>query len=125
MNRAQQGFTLLESVIALAILAIALAAVLRATSSSISHVDALRYRLLADWIAQDRIALHTGRGDWLPVGQQQGEAVQAGIDYVWREDISATPNPAFRRIEVSVAAKDEPEQSLRRLSGYLVQFPRR
>src|SRR5665647_926391 len=64
----QAGFTLLESLIALAILAIALAAVLHATSASTSHVDALRQRLLADWVAQNRLALHAGRGDWLSVG---------------------------------------------------------
>ena len=125
MPQSERGFTLLESLVALAILAIALAAVLRATSASTGHVEALRQRLLADWVAQNRIALHAGRGDWLPTGSQQGEETQAGIKYLWREEISTTPNPAFRRIVVSVAAYDEPQLSLRHLSGYLVQFPRR
>ncbi|HEX7454538.1 MAG TPA: type II secretion system minor pseudopilin GspI [Gallionella sp.] len=123
--RSQRGFTLLESLVALAILAIALAAVLRATSASTNHIDALRQRLLADWVAQNRIALHAGRGDWLPVGSQQGDEVQAGIKFIWDEKISSTPNPAFRRIEVSVASVEEPQHALRHLSGYLVQFPRR
>ncbi len=121
----QKGFTLLESLVALAILAIALAAVLRATSAGTSHVDALRIRLLADWVAQNRLALHAGQGDWLPVGTQQGEATQAGIKFLWREQISSTPNPAFRRIEVSVSSGDEPEHALRRLNGYLVEHSRR
>lgn len=124
-SRPQSGFTLLESLIALAILAIALAAVLRATSASTSHVDALRLRLLADWVAQNRLALHAGRGDWLPVGAQQGVEVQAGLKFIWDEKISATPNPAFRRIEVSVAQENDPQHALRHLNGYLVQFPRR
>lgn len=123
-SRAQKGFTLLESLIALAILAIALAAVLRATGASTNHVDALRQRLLADWVAQNRLALHAGRGDWLPVGAQHGEESQAGLAFVWDEKISSTPNPAFRRIEVSVAARNDPQHALRHLSGYLVQFPR-
>jgi general secretion pathway protein I len=120
----QSGFTLLESLVALAILAIALAAVLRATSASTNHVDALRVRLLADWVAQNRLALHAGRGDWLPIGTGQGEETQAGIQFVWDEKISSTPNPAFRRIEVNVAISAAPQDSLRHLSGYLVQFPR-
>lgn len=120
----QKGFTLLESLIALAILAIALSAVLRATSASTNHVDALRQRVMADWVAQNRLALHAGRGDWLPVGTQQGEEVQAGITFIWNEKISSTPNPAFRRIEVNVASTEDPQQKLRHLSGYLVQFPR-
>ena len=122
--RLQSGFTLLESLIALAILAIALAAVLRATSAGTNHVDALRERLMADWVAQNRLALHAGRGDWLPVGTQQGENAQAGINFIWYEKISSTPNPAFRRIEVDVASSAAPQQMLRHLSGYLVQFPR-
>ena len=125
LRSCQKGFTLLESLVALAILAIALAAVLRATSASTSHVDALRQRLLADWVAQNRIALHLGRGDWLPVGSQQGEETQAGIKFLWHEEVSDTPNHAFRRIEVSVASAEYPQNALRHLSGYLVLFPRR
>jgi len=120
----QGGFTLLESLVALAILAIAMAAVLRATGAGTSHVDALRVRVLADWVAQNRLALHAGRGDWLPAGTAQGEQTQAGMVFLWDEKISATPNPAFRRIEVNVALSSSPHQSLRHLSGYLVQFRR-
>lgn len=121
----QKGFTLLESLVALAILAIALAAVLRATGAATNHVDALRQRVLADWVAQNRLALHAGMGDWLPTGSQQGQQTQAGITFNWQEKISATPNPAFRRIEVSVTATDDPEHALRHLTGYLVEYPRR
>lgn len=120
----QSGFTLLESLVALAILAIALAAVLRATGASTRHVDDLRVRVLADWVAQNRLALHAGRGDWLAVGSAQGEETQAGMRFIWDEKITSTPNPAFRRIEVNVAPSNAPGDSLRHLSGYLVQFRR-
>jgi general secretion pathway protein I len=125
MRRAKHtGFTLLETLVALAILAISLAAVMRATGASTSHADALRSRLLADWVAQNRLALHSAHGDWLAIGSQQGEDTQAGMQFIWTEDISGTPNPAFRRIEVSVASLDDPKHVLRKLSGYLVEFPR-
>lgn len=118
------GFTLLESLVALAILAIALAAVMRASSASINHADELRSRLLADWVAQNRLALHSARGDWMAAGIQQGEDTQAGMTFVWKEEISSTPNPAFRRIDVSVFSAQDPQHALRKLSGYLVEFPR-
>ena len=120
-NRRLVGFTLLETLVALAILAIALAAVMRATGAGINHADAMRMRVLADWVAQNRLAQHAARGDFLPPGLQNGEETQAGIQLLWQEDISVTPNPAFRRIEVSVFAPDNPEYALRRLSGFLVQ----
>lgn len=121
-----RGFTLLETLVALAILAIALAAVLRATGAATNHAADMKTRLLADWVAQNRLSLHTARGDWLPLGVQSGEESQANIQFSWTEEISATPNPAFRRIEVRVSeTSDASHFVLRRLSGYLVEVPRR
>ena len=116
-----KGFTLLETLVALAILAIALAAVMRATGAGINHAEAMRMRILADWVAQNRLAGHVARCDFLPAGVQNGEETQAGVRLIWKEEIVATPNPAFRRIEVSVSLPDDPEYALRRLSGFLVQ----
>lgn len=125
-GKGEYGFTLLETLVALAILAIALAAVLRATGAATNHAGEMRIRLLADWIAQNRLALHAARGDWLPAGTQNGEEIQAGVRLLWKEDISNTPNPSFRRIEISIT---DPAQTnshvLRRLSGYLAKVPRR
>ena len=120
----QHGFTLLEVLVALFILAITMAAVSRTSSSSIQHAEALRSRITADWVAQNRLALHQARGDWMPTGIQTGEEEQAGRIYPWREEIIATPNPTMRRIVVTVNAPDDTQHTLRELSGYLVQFPR-
>ena len=125
MNAARQpGFTLIEVLVALFILAITMAAVARTSSSSIHHAEALRTRIAADWVAQNRLALHQARGDWLPTGLQTGEEEQAGQTYPWREEIIATPNPTMRRIVISVNAPDDRQHTLRELSGYLAQNPR-
>jgi general secretion pathway protein I len=122
----QPGFTLLETLVALAILAITLAAVFRATGAATNHAEDMRIRLLADWVAQNRLALHAARGDWLPVGIQNGEEMQANIRLLWRETISSTPNPAFRRIEITVSTPEDADgYVLRRLSGYLTEGGRR
>ena len=121
----QRGFTLLETLVALAILAIALAAILRAAGAETRHAEELRLRLLADWVAQNRLVLHAARGDWIAIGTQDGEETQAGIRLLWREEISATPNPAFRRIEVTVFMPDDAQHALRKLTGFLVEQRRR
>ena len=113
------------AVAALAILAIAMGAVMRATGAGTNHAEIMRAHLLAGWVAQNRLALHAARGDWLPVSIQQGDETQAGMLLLWQETISSTPNPAFRRIEVSVSSPEDPKYALRRLSGFLVQVPRR
>ncbi len=123
-SKQSQGFTLLEVLVALAILAVCMAAVARAAGSGAGHVEAMRERTLADWVAQNRLALHTARGDWLPVGTQNGEETQAGQRFIWREEVSATPNPTMRRIMVSVYGANEPDHPLRQMTSYLVEFSR-
>jgi len=120
----QRGFTLLESLVALAILAIALAAALRASAGSTDHVEAMRTRLLADWVAQDRLALRKVRGDYPDAGSQDGEETQAGMRLLWHEEVSGTPNPAFRRVEITVSSPDDPKHVLRKLVGFLTLYRR-
>src|SRR5256885_498304 len=59
IRRASRGFTLIEILVALAIIAVALAAGLRALSQSIDSAGALKQRTLALWVAQNRIAAAT------------------------------------------------------------------
>ncbi|ADE10734.1 type II secretion system minor pseudopilin GspI [Sideroxydans lithotrophicus] len=124
MSKRSQGFTLLEVLVALAILAIAMAAVSRTASSSIQHVEALRTRVIAGWVAQNRLALHQARNDWPAPGIQSGEEKQAGLSYPWKEEVIATPNPTMRRIVVSVYAPDDAKHVLRELTGFLAEYPR-
>lgn len=119
------GFTLLEVLVALSILALSLMATLRAGAISMNNVHEIRLRQLADWVAEDRLAEHRARHDWLPVGSNTGETEQGGEHFLWEEKISPTPNLRFRRIEIRVrAAGSTPDTALAQTVGFLTQ-PRR
>lgn len=114
------GFTLLETLVALAILAIALSAAFRAVGATTGSAEGLRDRLLADWVAQNRLAELRAAGTFPPLGRNEGEAEQAGQRFEWREEVKGTPNPLFRRVEVTVFDEGG-KRSLSSLSGFAVQ----
>ncbi len=119
----KSGFTLVEVLVALAIISIALMSALRAAGQATTNVGELRSRLLAGWVAENLLAEHRARRDWLPVGIQRGSGREGGLDFVWREEVIATPNPAFRRIDVRVFATTEETHSLAHLAGFIVNAP--
>jgi general secretion pathway protein I len=101
-----RAFTLVEVLVALAIISIALLAALRAAGQGANNAAALRAHLLAGWVAENRLAEHRARIDWLPLGIQRGTAREGGRDFTWREEVIATPNPNFRRVDIFVYADD-------------------
>jgi general secretion pathway protein I len=107
--------------VALAILAVALGAGFRSIAQSADGATALKARTLALWVAQNRLALAQIETPTPAPGQRSGAATQAGAAFSWQESIGGTPNPAFRRIEISVADAAAPDHVLARLVGYLGQ----
>lgn len=117
------GFTLVEVLVALAIVSVALLAALRAAAQGTTGVDELRSRLLAGWVAENLLAEHRAREDWLPLGIRRGTGRQGGLEFAWREEVTALPHPAFRRVDVLVFASPGESRSLARLTGFVVQPP--
>jgi general secretion pathway protein I len=97
-----QGFTMIEVLVALAIIAVALAASLRAVGMLANDEAELHRRLLAGWSADNALAeLHLTRV-WPELGEQTFDCSQGNLPLTCTERVSATPNPLFRRVEVSV-----------------------
>lgn len=119
MTRRPTGFTLVEVLVALALLAVALTAGMRALAQAADGAGTLKARTLALWVAQNRLAAAQIDPAALAAGNLRGEATQAGIRFVWEARVSGTPNPAFRRLDISVAEPSAPTYALARLTGYV------
>jgi len=118
-----EGFTLIEILVALALAAVALAAGMRALAQAADGAGTLKARTLALWVAQNQLAAIQLSPQVLTRGPSQGEAVQAGIQFRWSVAVGATPNPAFRRIDVTVVEAAVPDYALARLTGYVASTP--
>jgi general secretion pathway protein I len=98
-----RGFTLVEVLVALAVLGIALGAALRAGQEGTLGFAQTRQRLLADWVAADRLAeLRAGRA-WPDPGVSEGDVEQDSQRFHWRQTVSPTPNVQFRRVAIAVS----------------------
>ena len=96
---------------------------LRAAAQGTNNVGELRSRLLAGWVAENRLAEHRARANWLPLGLQRGTASEGGIEYSWLEEVIATPNTAFRRVDIRVFAPGDESHALAHLAGFIVDVP--
>ena len=119
MKRAPPGFTLIEVLVALAIVAVALAAGMRAITQSADGASLLKAHTLALWVAENRLALAQLEDPAPPTGATQGDDMQAGVHFAWRRTVDASPNPSFRRVEIIVEQTDAPGYALARLVGYV------
>ena len=116
------GFTLLEVMIALAIVALGMMAVHTQLNRYAVGAVIIENKVLASWIASNRIAELSVAPQWPPLGQTQDEVDYARRTWIWRTQVSETPVENLRRVDVSVALADQPEQVLHTVSG-LVEPP--
>lgn len=93
---------MIEVLVALAIIAVALAASLRAVGMLASDEAELHRRLLAGWSADNALTqLHLAHS-WPEIGTTSFDCPQGNLPLTCTQRVSATPNPTFRRVEVSV-----------------------
>lgn len=96
------GFTMIEVLVALAILAIALAASLRAVGNLAVEGEELHERMLAEFSADNILVDVRLSHRWLDIGTESFDCPQGNLALKCQRTVSATPNPIFRRVEVAV-----------------------
>lgn len=119
MTRRCRGFTLIEILVAVAILAVALAATMRAASLATDGALESRQRLLATWAAQNRVAELRARRTFPSPASTRFHTEQGGLALVVDETVTDTPNPAIRRIDLAVAEARPDGRVLGRLTAYV------
>ncbi len=111
------GFTLIEVMVALAIVAIALTAGLQATSALTNNALRQTDVLLAQICAENEL-IKTRLSRQMPsVGDSTTECEQAGRTFTVSVSVRPTPNPSFRRVDARVSDRDTPVLGLTTIVG--------
>ncbi len=116
-GRLARGFTLIEVLVALAIVAIALAAGLQATSALTTNALRQSSVLLAHICAENEL-IKTRLARQMPdIGESSVACEQGGRTFAVTVSVLATPNPSFRRVDAQVLDGDSPVLRLSTIVG--------
>lgn len=102
MKAAVRGFTLIEVMVALGIVALALMAGLKATGALAHNAERQSLALLGQLCADNELLRLRLQRQLPGIGSSQSECPQAGLSLQVELVVQATPNPNFRRVDARV-----------------------
>ena len=121
-HRRVTGFTLLEVLVALAVLALTMAAVIKAVGDYTGNEAYLRDRTLAVWVARNVLAEQQLQDAWPGVGEIKGTSDMGDREWSWLATVTQTEEEELRRLDIEVhMVEDEDAEPLAVLSGFLMQ----
>lgn len=120
-NRRSQGFTLLEVVVALAVIAMALAAATTAVSTNILNASGLQQRTYAHWVAMNKLTEMQLDDQWPSIRTSKGSSLMARREWFWSMKVTKTPDgfDLIRRVDVMVRLDEDDDYPLVTLTGFV------
>ncbi|PUE16616.1 type II secretion system minor pseudopilin GspI [Limnohabitans sp. MMS-10A-178] len=108
-SQASSGFTLIEVLVALGIVAIALMAGLRSTDALSRNATRQSTQWLAQMCAENEFSRLRLSRQVPPVGESSTSCLQAGLELQVNLTVQVTPNPNFRRVDARVVQRSGSE----------------
>jgi general secretion pathway protein I len=114
LNKSQKGFVLIEIMVGLAILGIVMISAMRAISNAADTQAAISQRSLAVLSADNFLINIRANRSWPELGSNEVSCPQLKYLFVCQSRVVETPNPLFRRIEITVYDDGSRNQSQKR-----------
>jgi general secretion pathway protein I len=120
-----QGFTLIEVLVATAIIAVTLGAIIRATGLGAANETYLRDKTFAHWVAMNRMAEIESSRIYPPLGRKTGKEEMAGREWYWTTEVKNTPDEDMRRVEIRIRQeRRRSAPTITELVGFVTRFGR-
>lgn len=113
------GFTLLEIMVALAVIAIGMAAVMSAVGTTVNNAAGLRDRTFAQWVAMNKLMEVQIDHEWPDTRSYDGSSIMANHEWFWDMEVKETEDKTIRRVEISVKENKDDESSMVTLVGFV------
>ena len=113
------GFTLIEVLVALVIVACGMGALMATLASAARTTVQLRERALAQWVALNRISETRLAAVQAGVGKTDGETTLANFKWKWVQTVTDPGLAGIRRVDVTVSQVEAPEAVLATATGFL------
>ena len=105
-KRTTSGFTLIEVLIALSIIAIALAALLKSIAQSVENTRRIKDKTVSHWIAMQGVAMvQLGLVQIHPNQETTQDTKMLGEHWYWRAKSSSTPIKSIQILTISVSTE--------------------
>ncbi|MDH5275424.1 MAG: type II secretion system minor pseudopilin GspI [Gammaproteobacteria bacterium] len=119
----QYGFTLLEVLVALVIVALGLIAAFGQVNQTITTASRLRDKTIAHWVAMNEMTRLRLKGEFPATGSRSDEVEMARTTWRYTIKVVKTEMATFRRVDISVSPADEPDAIVTTVSGLLASSP--
>ncbi len=117
----QRGFTLVEVLVAVLILAIALSAVISAMARQADNARHIKEKTIALIVAHNRLAELQLEPTWPKVGRSDGRVEMSGFEWQWETVVKETEDDKLRRIDIEVLSPADEDRGIAQLSGFMAE----
>lgn len=118
-SSSERGFTLIEVMVALAIIATVLGALIQAAGANAANAGKLRDKTVAQWVASNKLAEMQISGTFPDTGSKTGESEMLGLTWHWKTIVQKVEDEDLRRVDIQIRRSEDAKNPVASIAGFV------